>query len=48
MARNYSLTHAVQGKTHSRLLAPEQAAVVRQQIEAAYKFRARLESFWEG
>ena len=44
----FSLTRAVEGKTRSRFLTPEQAAVVRQQIEAAHQFRSRLESFWEG
>ena len=44
----YSLTRAVRGKTHSRFLTPEQAAVARQQIEAGHAFRTKLESYWEG
>ena len=44
----FSLTRAVQGKTHSRFLSPEQAALVQQQIEAGHEFRTKLETFWEG
>lgn len=44
----YSLTRAVRGKTHSRFLTPEQAAVARQQIEAGHAFRTQLEAYWEG
>ena len=44
----YSLTRAVRGKTHSRFLTPEQAAVARQQIEAGHAFRTKLEAYWEG
>lgn len=44
----FSLTRVVQGKTHSRFLSPEQAAVARQQIEAGHEFRTKLETFWEG
>jgi hypothetical protein len=44
----FSLTRAVQGKTHSRFLSPEQAAIARQQIEAGHEFRIKLETFWEG
>ena len=44
----YSLTRAVRGKTHSRFLSPEQAAVARQQIEAGHTFRTKLEAYWEG
>ena len=44
----YSLTRAVRGKTHSRFLTPEQAAVARQQIEAGHSFRTKLEAYWEG
>ena len=43
----YSLTRAVGGRTHSRLLTREQAAVVRQQIQAGHRLRARLETYWE-
>ena len=44
----YSLTHAVEGKTHSRFLTPAQAALARHQIEAGQEFRAKLETLWEG
>jgi hypothetical protein len=44
----FSLTRAVQGKTHSRFLTPAQAALARQQIEAGQEFRAKLETLWEG
>jgi hypothetical protein len=44
----FSLTRAVQGKTHSRFLTPQQAAVARQQIEVGHEFRRKLEAYWEG
>ena len=44
----YSLTRAVRGKTHSRFLTVEQAAVAPQQIEAGHAFRTKLEAYWEG
>lgn len=43
----YSLTHAVEGKTHSRFLTAEQADLVRQQIDAGRKFRGRVDALWE-
>jgi hypothetical protein len=43
----FSLTRAVKGKTHSRFLTSEQAAVVRQQIEAGHQFRAAVDALWE-
>ena len=43
----HSLTHAVEGKTHSRFLTPEQAQLARQQIDAGRKFRARVDAYWE-
>jgi hypothetical protein len=43
----FSLTRAVEGKTHSRFLTPEQAAIVRQQIEAGHEFRTNVEAWWE-
>ena len=42
-----SLTHAVDGKTRSRFLTTEQAALVGQQIDAGRKFRARVDDYWE-
>ena len=44
----FSLTRAVEGKTRSRFLTPEQAAIARQQIEAGHQFRSKLEAYWEG
>ena len=44
----FSLTRAVQGKTRSRFLTPEQAALARQQIEAGREFKTKLEAYWEG
>jgi hypothetical protein len=43
----YSLTHAVEGKTHSRFLTAEQADLVRQQIDAGRKFRGRVDALWD-
>ena len=42
----FSLTRSVGGKTHSRFLSPEQAAVARRQIQAAHAFRRLLEEYW--
>ena len=44
----FSLTRAVKGKTHSRFLTPEQAAIARQQIAAGQEFRTKLEAYWQG
>ena len=44
----FSLTRAVEGKTRSRFLTPEQAAVARRQIEAGHQFRNQLEAYWQG
>ena len=44
----FSLTRAVQGKTRSRFLTAEQAAIARQQIEAGHQFRSKLDAYWEG
>lgn len=43
----HSLTHAVQGKTHSRFLNGEQAELVRRQIDAGREFRDRVDALWE-
>lgn len=43
----FSLTRAVGGKTRSRLLNAEQAQIVRSQIDAAHRFRERLEAYWQ-
>jgi|SRR5437588_2256374 len=44
----FSLTRAVEGKTRSRFLTPEQAAIARQQIATGHEFRGKLEAYWEG
>jgi hypothetical protein len=44
----FSLTHAVKGKTQSRFLTSEQAAMARQQIETGHAFRTKVEAFWQG
>ena len=41
-----SLTQAVAGKTRSRLLTAEQAALAQQQITAGREFRERVDSYW--
>jgi hypothetical protein len=43
----YSLTRAVAGKTHSRLLSPPQAEKAREQIEVGRKFRSQVDDYWE-
>ena len=43
----HSLTHAAEGKTHSRFLSPEQAQLPRQQMDAGRKFRAQVDAYWE-
>ena len=42
-----SLTQAVAGRTRSRFLTAEQAAVAQQQIAAGREFRERLDTYWE-
>jgi hypothetical protein len=44
----FSLTRSVEGKTRSRFLTPEQAALARQQIAAGHEFRTKLEAYWQG
>jgi hypothetical protein len=43
----FTLTQKVGGKTHSRYIPPQQAPVVRQQIESGRQFRERVEAYWE-
>lgn len=43
----YSLTRAEGGKTRSRYLTVEQAALARQQVEAGQEFRKHVESYWK-
>jgi len=42
----YSLTRMEGGKTRSRYLTAEQAALVRQQVESGQEFRKRVEAYW--
>ena len=43
----HSLTQAVGGKTRSRFLTEEQAAVAHQQIAAGREFREHVDDYWE-
>ncbi|HVT15764.1 MAG TPA: DUF6788 family protein, partial [Thermoanaerobaculia bacterium] len=43
----FSWTRKIGGRTHSRFLTPEQAALVRRQIEAGHAFRNDIEALWE-
>ena len=43
----FSLTRSIEGKTRSRFLTQEQAAVARQQIENGHEFRTKVEAYWE-
>jgi hypothetical protein len=41
-----SLTRTTGGKTRSRYLTAEQAALARAQLEAGQRFRQRVEAYW--
>ena len=43
----FSLTQAVEGKTRSRFLNAEQAALAQQQIKAGREFRQHVDNYWE-
>ena len=43
----YSLTRAEGGKTRSRYLSSEQAAVARRQAETGQQFRKHVEVYWQ-
>jgi hypothetical protein len=43
----YSLTRIEGGKTRSRYLSAEQAALAQQQIKAGQKFRSHVEAYWQ-
>ncbi len=43
----YSLTRAEGGKTRSRYLNAEQAALAQQQVEAGQGFRKQVETYWQ-
>ncbi len=43
----FSLTRAEGGKTRSRYLTAERAALARQQVEAGQAFRKQVERYWQ-
>jgi len=43
----YSLTRAVAGRTQSRFLSAEQAAIARRQVAAGRQFRRQVAAYWE-
>ena len=43
----FTLTQKVEGKTRSRYVSPEQAAVVQRQIQSGRQFRERVEAYCE-
>ncbi len=43
----YSVSRVVKGRTRSRWLDAEQAALVRQQVEAGHQFRKKVDGYWE-
>ena len=43
----FSLTRVEGGKTRSRYLSPEQAALAQQQVEAGQEFRKQVETYWQ-
>jgi len=43
----YSLTRAEEGKTRSRYLTGEQAALAGQQVDAGQEFRKQVEAYWQ-
>ncbi len=42
----YSLTRAVAGRTQSRFLSAEQAAIARRQVAAGRQFRQQVAAYW--
>ena len=42
-----SLTRAVKGRTHSRLLTPRQADIARRQLQAGHEFRQQVDAYWK-
>jgi hypothetical protein len=43
----YSLTRSVAGRTQSRFLSAEQAAIARRQVAAGRHFRQQVDAYWE-
>ncbi len=44
----FTLTRSEEGKTRSRYLSAEQAALARQHVEAGHEFRKQVERYWQG
>jgi hypothetical protein len=43
----YSITRAAGGRTRSRYLTTEQAALAQQQVEAGQEFRRQVDAYWQ-
>ena len=43
---SYSLKRAVAGRTQSRFLSAEQAAIVRRQVATGRQFRQQVDAYW--
>jgi hypothetical protein len=43
----FSFTRSEEGKTRSRYLSEEQAALARRHVEAGHEFRERVERYWQ-
>lgn len=43
----FSLTYAVKRLTRSRFLSPDQATIVRRQIQRGQQFRSQVDAFWK-
>ena len=43
----FTLTRSEEGKTRSRYLSAEQAALARQHVEAGHEFRKQVERYWQ-
>ncbi len=43
----FSFTRAVGGKTRSRFLSAEQAALAQEQVAAGREFRQQVDAYWE-
>ena len=41
-----TLTQKIEGKTRSRYISPQQAVMVRRQIDSGRQFRERVEAYW--
>ena len=43
----FSPTRAIDGRTHSRMVNPRQAELVRGQLEAGHQFRQQVDAYWK-